>query len=513
MKKAIIAGLVVLGALLAPAATVVDMNLNLSGSVTPARAINTNTTAEQTYNWSSSSLLFDGPVTAGNQNLKIYGAFSVTGIVGTLSSAAVRLDDSAVDTILFRGDVLAANTADLRAVALWDAADFLVSGNTRFDTSTNSALTIGVDTWLNVRIISGTRYVIRDGTNYYVSSVKGPTTQTTSATIYGNTAGLQWAAFDINNWATYSETDANLGLGTLSFSTRVFNNVTGVGLLGSATRGGGSPPIFEVADFQANLVESLTNIYTLTVNNGSGSGVYTNGTQVAIAAYNTAWQTFVQWTGDTQYVANVNSSNTTVTMPATNIALDVTFSYFTPSNWPDMYVPLYNEKGTNYAPYPLMANDSRDAIFSSDDLTSLARNFDGLNCVKPNFTKANADYVYGVNTNFQIVSYVNESHKWPSSVIEPDNKTNTLYYLAGNLGVTLPATTNSATFAVNNLFGTLVASTAAAGSNVTYKVGSTYYFVTWLKIDGELMRIESVANNSNVATVTVTRAFSGTTAA
>ena len=109
-------------------------------------------------------------------------------------------------------------------------------------------------------------------------------------------------------------------------------------------------------DFQANLVAPLTNSFTLTVTGGSGSGFYTNGQQVAIAAYNTPYQTFVRWTGDTQYVANVNASNTTVTMPAQNIALDVIFSYFTPVSWPDMYVPRYNEQGTNYAPYPLVAN-------------------------------------------------------------------------------------------------------------------------------------------------------------
>ena len=157
------------GSLLTPAATVVDMNLNLSGSVSPARTNDVNTTSSQTYNWSSSSLLFDGPVTAGNQNLKIYGAFSATAVAGTLSNATVQLDKAATNTIFFRNDVLAPNTADLRAVAFWDAADFLASGNTRFDTSTNSSLTIGVDTWLNILGISGTRYVIRNGTNYYVS--------------------------------------------------------------------------------------------------------------------------------------------------------------------------------------------------------------------------------------------------------------------------------------------------------------------------------------------------------
>jgi len=521
-QKAIIAGLVMLGALLAPAATVVDLNLNLSGSVTPARAIDVNTTSNQTYNWSSSSPLFNGPATNGNQNTKIYGAFNVTAVAGTLSNATVQLDNSALNTILFRNTTLAPNSANLRAVAFWDAADFLVSGNTRFDTSTSSFLTIGIASWLNASGISGTRYVIRDGTNYYVSSVKGPTTQNTTNTIYGNTAGLQWAAFDITNWVSYSESDPNLGLGTLVFSARVFNNVTGGGLLGAATRGGGNPTVFQVADFQASLVAPLTNAYTLTVTGGSGSGVYTNGAQIAIAAFNTPYQTFVQWTGATQYVANVNASNTTVTMPAQNIALAATFSYFTPVSWPDIYVPRYSEQGSNYAAYPLVANATLNPTFVTNDLSALARNFDCLNNVKGNFTLANANYLYSQNINFQVVAYINESHTgsmfgdygdpWK---IEQSNKTNVLYYQAGNLGVALPATTNSVTFAVSNLFSSLVASTAAASSNVTYTVGSTYYFVTWLKLDGELMRMVTATNDNinSVATVTVTRAFGGTTAA
>ena len=50
MKKTIITVLIMLGSLLAPAATVVDLNLNLSGDVTPARAIDVNTTSNQTCN-------------------------------------------------------------------------------------------------------------------------------------------------------------------------------------------------------------------------------------------------------------------------------------------------------------------------------------------------------------------------------------------------------------------------------------------------------------------------------
>ena len=152
MKKAIIAGLVILGDLLASAATVVDLNLNLSGDVAPARAIDVNTPSNQTYDWSSSSPLFNGPVTAGNQNTKIYGAFSASAAAGVLSNATVKLDEAAPDRILFQCDKLPGitnSTAELRAVAFWDATNFLASGNTRFDDSTNSSLTIGVGSWLN----------------------------------------------------------------------------------------------------------------------------------------------------------------------------------------------------------------------------------------------------------------------------------------------------------------------------------------------------------------------------
>ncbi|MCK9623136.1 MAG: hypothetical protein M0R47_21700, partial [Methylobacter sp.] len=58
----------------------------------------------------------------------------------------------------------------------------------------------------------------------------------------------------------------------------------------------------------------------------SNSGSYTNGAQVAITADAPAsGKIFDQWTGDTQYVASVSSTNTTVTMPAQPIILTATY--------------------------------------------------------------------------------------------------------------------------------------------------------------------------------------------
>ena len=75
------------------------------------------------------------------------------------------------------------------------------------------------------------------------------------------------------------------------------------------------------------ILATYTNLfYSLTVTSGAGSGAYTNGQQVAIAASAVAGKVFDRWTGDTAYLASVTSPNTTVTMPATNISVSATYS-------------------------------------------------------------------------------------------------------------------------------------------------------------------------------------------
>ena len=71
---------------------------------------------------------------------------------------------------------------------------------------------------------------------------------------------------------------------------------------------------------------SIAVFYTLTVNGGSGSGLYTNQQRVAIAADAPAvGMTFDRWTGDTQYLDSVTSSTTTVTMPAQSMTVAATY--------------------------------------------------------------------------------------------------------------------------------------------------------------------------------------------
>ena len=67
--------------------------------------------------------------------------------------------------------------------------------------------------------------------------------------------------------------------------------------------------------------------YTLTVEDGSGSGSYVSGTTVAIAANLPAlWYTFDGWTGDISTVADPLASATTVLMGPSNITVTATFT-------------------------------------------------------------------------------------------------------------------------------------------------------------------------------------------
>lgn len=67
-------------------------------------------------------------------------------------------------------------------------------------------------------------------------------------------------------------------------------------------------------------------VFTLTVNNGTGGGVYPSGTIVNINANAPGEEeVFDQWTGNTQYVENVYSDQTTFTIPGFDATVTATF--------------------------------------------------------------------------------------------------------------------------------------------------------------------------------------------
>jgi|GEM_PF-624550 len=98
------------------------------------------------------------------------------------------------------------------------------------------------------------------------------------------------------------------------------------------------------ADFEIN--STIPDTYTLTVTGGTGSGTYE-----ASDVVNISWTppsvgpneeaVFIQWTGDTSYVANVNNPTTTVTMPAQNVSLTAEYEINT-------IVPTITLTGSDY---------------------------------------------------------------------------------------------------------------------------------------------------------------------
>ena len=66
--------------------------------------------------------------------------------------------------------------------------------------------------------------------------------------------------------------------------------------------------------------------YTLTVNNGLGTGSYSAGSSIdLVAASAPSGQVFDRWTGDVGTVANVNAATTTMTMPADDTTVTATY--------------------------------------------------------------------------------------------------------------------------------------------------------------------------------------------
>jgi len=76
----------------------------------------------------------------------------------------------------------------------------------------------------------------------------------------------------------------------------------------------------------AEITATYETAYTLTVNSGSGDGSYAASTIVNISADSPpSGQQFDEWTGDTSNIADVNDSDTTITMPSGNAEITATY--------------------------------------------------------------------------------------------------------------------------------------------------------------------------------------------
>lgn len=88
-----------------------------------------------------------------------------------------------------------------------------------------------------------------------------------------------------------------------------------------------------------SIYDGGTTKYTLTVENGSGSGLYEAGSNITITADDAIMgQMFDSWTGDIQYVADEKNATTIVTMPDKNISLKANYTISDTVTISDNYV-------------------------------------------------------------------------------------------------------------------------------------------------------------------------------
>lgn len=101
----------------------------------------------------------------------------------------------------------------------------------------------------------------------------------------------------------------------------------------------------QAVNVSATYEEILT--YALTVNSGSGDGSYEAGTVVNITAdAPPSGQQFDVWTGDTAYVASVESASTSVTMPASTLTVTATYENVLADPSLKLHLPFDDGSGT-----------------------------------------------------------------------------------------------------------------------------------------------------------------------
>jgi hypothetical protein len=226
---------------------VVDLAFSGITDVLPARGLTVSNATELTYGWDGTNVLFNG---SADECQNIYGGFSLKGSAAAINQFRVRNNNSYVQI----ASATSGSYADSRLLLMWDDDDFLFNG-TKWDSSSDSVLSYTLSQNLqNAGQERGGRFVIRDGDTYYVSKqiygLEQVKNTNITYTVTGDTVGLEWGAFNPDNFASVNTAQENLGQG-VTFSAMNFTNVTGVGLLLQSRRWQGC--FVQLDDFTADL--------------------------------------------------------------------------------------------------------------------------------------------------------------------------------------------------------------------------------------------------------------------
>ena len=207
--------------------------------------------------------------------------------------------------------------SNLSAMVVWEQSRGFVNSGL---TVTNFAISLFVQHTNNTGSLN---WLVEKGGTYYISSQ--------SVNLSGAISGTSWTNASVDastlTWNTF--TPFSSGVATIGSATNItLADVTSLGYYFDVKNNDVAAQQTGVGTrfFSAGGSAGTVGYHTLTVNNGTGGGSYTNGAQVAISAGAlTIGKTFDRWIGDTQYVDSVTSSNATVTMPVHAVALTATY--------------------------------------------------------------------------------------------------------------------------------------------------------------------------------------------
>lgn len=151
--------------------------------------------------------------------------------------------------------------------------------------------------------------------------------------------------------------------------------------------------------------------YNLTVTNGSGSGNYAPGESFNITADKAPeGKQFAEWTGDIEFLDDVNDAETSFTMPDHNVTIEATYEIATKGNTDDIYHKKY---GINLYPNPAKKYVKVTGQELGENVVIQIINLNGTVIFKENMgirdkliidTSSLPKGVYIVNVNSSIVS-------------------------------------------------------------------------------------------------------------
>ncbi|MGK7395514.1 MAG: InlB B-repeat-containing protein [Candidatus Cyclobacteriaceae bacterium M3_2C_046] len=143
---------------------------------------------------------------------------------------------------------------------------------------------------------------------------------------------------------------------------------------------------------------TYVDIYTLTVENGAGSGEYEEGEEVEIAANKPAdGQGFLNWTGSSE-IADTNEDTTSITMPANDVTVTANFAptaeAFLPVTWKE--AQFYEKSGDSFEAINTNGNYRVTFEFTENEKGTYTTVFGNLSSI-PNYGSKSASGTFSVD--------------------------------------------------------------------------------------------------------------------